>query len=66
MGANNIYKEQMCDELMICHRPKCHLESEQRENVNHGNDLINNILIVMLINIICPSQMFVSNSPFYY
>ncbi len=54
-----------CDELMTCHWSKCRLESEQRENVNRENDLINNILIVVLINIICPSQMFLSNSLFY-
>ncbi len=42
------------------------LESEQRENVNRKNDLINNILISVLINIICPSQMFLSNGLFYY
>jgi hypothetical protein len=29
-------------------------------NTNRVNDLINNILIVVLINIICPSQMFLS------
>jgi len=51
---------------MTCCRSKCHLESEQREQVNHWNNLINNILIIVLINIICPSQMFLTNGLFFY
>jgi hypothetical protein len=35
------------------------------KDVNRGNNLINNILIVVLINITCLSQMFFSNGLFY-
>ncbi len=49
-----------CDEHMTFCWSKCHLELNREENVYRGNDLINNILIVVLINIICPPQLFLS------
>ncbi len=44
-------------EPATCCRLKCR-QQLHRENANHGNNIINNILIDSLINCTCSSQMF--------
>ncbi len=54
----------MYEELATCHQSKCHLEIS-RLNANHGNNIINNIWIDLLINRTCPSPNAFSNCLFY-